>query len=149
MNFFQRLKNRFVSHEEETKTKSYESGMEKTRQTFTSRLNDLMARYRTVDEDFFEELEEVLILADVGVMTVMDLIDELKMEVKRQNIKNPHEMQTVISEKLVDIYYQGDDASLQKLTFNPSGLTVILVVGVNGVGKTTSIGKLAYQMKQA
>jgi len=148
MNFFQRLKNRFSKNENEATTESYKEGMEKTRQTFTSRINDLIARYRTVDEDFFEELEEVLIMADVGVMTVMDLIDELKMEVKRQNIKDPQEVQNVISEKLVDIYYGDDDESLQHLSLNDDGLSIILVVGVNGVGKTTSIGKLAHQLKQ-
>src|SRR5690625_4493464 len=147
MSFFKRLKNRFIKQEDETTTEHYTEGMEKTRQSFTSRINDLIARYRSVDEDFFEELEEVLIMADVGVMTVMDLMDELKMEVKRQNIKEPAAVQDVISEKLVDIYYGDDDESLQEITFNDDGLSIILVVGVNGVGKTTSIGKLAHQLK--
>src|SRR5690625_6861855 len=110
--------------------------MSKTRSTFSSRINDLLARYRSVDEEFFEELEEVLITADVGVMTVMDLVDELKMEVKRQNIQDPKDMTDVISEKLVDIYYR-DDEEIEQLQFADSGdLTVYLVVGVNGVGKT-------------
>src|SRR5690625_5294096 len=100
MNFFERLKNRFVKKEDKATTERYTEGMEKTRQSFTSRINDLIARYRTVDEEFFEELEEVLIMADVGVMTVMDLIDELKMEVKRQNIKDTKLVRDVISEKL-------------------------------------------------
>src|SRR5690625_2234687 len=88
-------------------------------------------------------------MADVGVMTVMDLVDELKMEVKRQNIQNPKDMTDVISEKLVDIYYRHDDEEIEQLQFADSGdLTVYLVVGVNGVGKTTSIGKLDKRLKK-
>src|SRR5699024_6713632 len=148
MNFMQRLKNRFTKNKNEEVSDKYKKGMEKTRQSFSSRINDLIARYRSVDEDFFEELEEVLITADVGVVTVMDLIDELKFEVQRQNIKDPKEVQHVISEKLVDIYYGDDEAQVEQLSLNEDGLTVILVVGVNGVGKTTSIGKIAYKLQQ-
>src|SRR5699024_12772860 len=97
MSFFKRLKNKFVK--EEKKTEKYKEGMTKTRQSFTSKINDLNARYRLVDEDFFEELEEVLISSDVGVMTVMDLIEELRMEVQRKNIQETKEMTEVISEK--------------------------------------------------
>lgn len=121
--------------------------MEKSRQSFTDKFNDLIARYRQVDEDFFEELEEALIMSDVGMTTVMELIDELKMEVKRRNIKETNQVTEVISEKLVDLYYRGDDESIDKLNLQENELTVILVVGVNGVGKTTSIGKLAHQLK--
>ena len=90
----------------------------------------------------------MLILSDVGVMTVMDLIEELKFEVKRRNIKDPKEVIDVISEKLVEIYYGDDDPSIEELAYREGELTVYLVVGVNGVGKTTSIGKLAAQLKQ-
>lgn len=145
MSFFKRLKNKFVKEEETTD--KYKEGMKKTRQSFTSRINDLIARYRLVDEDFFEELEEVLISSDVGVMTVMDLIDELRLEVQRKNIKETREMTEVISEKLVEIYYGDDDEDVEKINYQTDDLTVILVVGVNGVGKTTSIGKLAHQLK--
>ena len=145
MSFFKRLKNKFVKEEETTD--KYKEGMKKTRQSFTSRINDLIARYRLVDEDFFEELEEVLISSDVGVMTVMDLIDELRLEVQRKNIKETREMTEVISEKLVEIYYGDDDEDIEKINYQTDDLTVILVVGVNGVGKTTSIGKLAHQLK--
>src|SRR5699024_9052779 len=107
-----------------------------------------MARYRQVDEDFFEELEEALIMSDVGIATVMDLIDELKFEVKRRNIKDANEVKDVISEKLVDIYYREEDKDIEQLNMQENELTVILVVGVNGVGKTTSIGKLAAQLKE-
>src|SRR5690625_4092766 len=105
MSFMQRLKDKFTKNEEQEVSQTYKEGMEKTRQSFAGKINDLIARYRTIDEDFFEELEEVLITADVGVMTVMDLIDELKMEVKRQNVKDPVEVRDVISEKLVEMYY--------------------------------------------
>lgn len=149
MNFMQRLKKRFTKDQSEKEvSKKYKEGMKKTRSSFASKLNDLIARYRSVDEEFFEELEEVLITADVGVMTVMDFIDELKMEVKRQNIKDPSEVRDIISEKLVEIYYDGDDDQIAELNIQDNDLTVILVVGVNGAGKTTSIGKLAYQLKQ-
>lgn len=147
MSFFNKLKNKFIK--EEDTTDKYKKGMTKTRETFTSKINDLIARYRLVDEAFFEELEEVLISSDVGVMTVMDLIDELTMEVKRRNIKETKEITDVISEKLVEIYYGDDNENVEQINYQADGLTVILVVGVNGVGKTTSIGKLANQLKEA
>ena len=149
MSFFDKLKKRFNNEEnEEQVQEKYKEGMKKSRGAFSGRINDLIARYRKVDEDFFEELEEVLITADVGVTTVMDLVDELKMEVKRQNIKDTEQIKDVISEKLVDIYYGDDDPEIETLNIQEKGMTVILVVGVNGVGKTTSIGKLAHQLKQ-
>lgn len=149
MSFMDKLKTRFTKTEEteEVSTK-YKEGMKKSRNSFSGKINDLIARYRKVDEEFFEELEEVLIAADTGVMTVMDLIDELKMEVKRQNIKDTKDIKDVISEKLVEIYYGDDDEEVETLNLKENELSVILVVGVNGVGKTTSIGKLAYQLKQ-
>jgi fused signal recognition particle receptor len=120
----------------------------KTRDNFSGKVNDLVARYRKVDEEFFEELEEILIQADVGFDTVMKLIDELKLEVKRKNIQDPKEVQSVISEKLVEIY-QGDkgETTTSELNIQDNELTVILFVGVNGVGKTTTIGKLGHKFK--
>lgn len=147
MSFLNRLKSKFTKKTEDKTT--YEEGMKKTRQTFTERLNDIFARYRQVDEEFFEELEEVLIMSDVGVTTVMDLIDELKFEVQRKNVKDTSEMKDVISEKLVDIYYRDENESIGHINYQEDELTVILVVGVNGVGKTTSIGKLAAQLKNS
>lgn len=147
MGFLQKLKNKFKQDNQEEVSTKYKEGMEKTRKSFSGRINDLIARYRKVDEDFFEELEEVLITADVGVMTVMDLIDELKFEVQRRNIKDTEEVKEVISEKLVDIYYGDDDQEIETLNIQKEGLSVVLVVGVNGVGKTTSIGKLAHKLK--
>ncbi|MFG6118224.1 signal recognition particle-docking protein FtsY [Thalassobacillus sp. B23F22_16] len=123
-------------------------GLTKTRDSFSGRINDLVARYRTVDEDFFEDLEEILISADVGVTTVMEMIDELEMEVKRRNIKDTKHVREVISEKLVEIYYGDDDSEeMEELNINHDGLSIVLFVGVNGVGKTTTIGKLAHQLK--
>jgi fused signal recognition particle receptor len=148
MSFFKKLKES-ISKQAETVTEKFKSGLAKSRNTFTEGLNDLVARYRKVDEDFFEELEEVLIMADVGVNTVLELIDELKFEVKRKNIQDPKQVQEVISEKLVEIYKAASDKEESlELNLNPNGLTIILFVGVNGVGKTTSIGKIAHKLKQ-
>ena len=128
-------------------TQKFKAGLEKTRNSFTSKVNDLVARYRKVDEDFFEELEDLLLQADVGFETVMELMDKLRFEVQRQNIKDTQGIQAIISEKLVEIYEQGEE-DLIHLNIQPQGeLTVILFVGVNGVGKTTTIGKLAHRLK--
>jgi fused signal recognition particle receptor len=145
MNFFKKLKEK-ITQQADSVTEKFKQGLAKTRNSFAERVNDLIARYRKVDEEFFEELEEILIAADVGVTTVMELIDELKMEVKRRNIQDTKEMQGVISEKLVEIY-RGDDNQPTSLNMQENGLTVILFVGVNGVGKTTTIGKLAHKLK--
>lgn len=128
-------------------TQKFKAGLEKTRNSFTSKVNDLVARYRKVDEDFFEELEELLLQADVGFETVMELMDKLRFEVQRQNIKDTNGIQAIISEKLVEIYESGEE-NLTDLNMQANGdLTVILFVGVNGVGKTTTIGKLAHRLK--
>lgn len=145
MSFFKKLKET-ISRQTESVTEKFRQGLEKTRNSFSEKVNDLVYRYRKVDEDFFEELEEILIGADVGVTTVMDLIEELKDEVKRRNIQDTKEVQAVISEKLVEIY-KGDDDFNGQLHMQENGLTVILFVGVNGVGKTTTIGKLAHRLK--
>ncbi|PYF07076.1 signal recognition particle-docking protein FtsY [Ureibacillus chungkukjangi] len=129
-------------------TQKFKNGLAKTRDSFTSKVNDLVARYRKVDEDFFEELEELLLQADVGFETVMELMDKLRFEVQRQNIKDTEGIQSIISEKLVEIYEAGED-NITELNIQPAGeLTVILFVGVNGVGKTTTIGKLAHRLSQ-
>lgn len=128
-------------------TQKFKAGLEKTRNSFTSKVNDLVARYRKVDEDFFEELEDLLLQADVGFETVMELMDKLRFEVQRKNIKDTNGIQALISEKLVEIYEQGE-TDLIELNMQAKGeLTVILFVGVNGVGKTTTIGKLAHRLK--
>jgi len=146
MSFFKKLKEK-MSQQTNTVTEKFKEGLTKTRNNFSEKVNDLVSRYRKVDEDFFEELEEILIGADVGFETVMELIDELKKEVKRKNIQDPKEVQDVISEKLVAIYQNGEEES-STINMQAEGLTVILFVGVNGVGKTTTIGKLAHKYKE-
>jgi fused signal recognition particle receptor len=146
VSFFKKLKDK-ITKQTETVSEKFKDGLTKTRDNFSGKVNDLVARYRKVDEDFFEELEEILIGADVGFETVMELIDELKMEVKRRNIQDPREVQAVISEKLVDIY-EGAGEEKSSLNIQSEGPTVILFVGVNGVGKTTTIGKLAHKFKE-
>ncbi|MFY4773858.1 signal recognition particle-docking protein FtsY [Metabacillus sp. RGM 3146] len=144
MSFFKKLKESITKQTDSVSSK-FRDGLTKTRTNFSERVNDLVSRYRKVDEDFFEELEEVLIGADVGFDTVMQLIDELKNEVKRKNIQDPIEVRDVISEKLVEIYEAGHEDS-SKLDLEENRLNVILFVGVNGVGKTTTIGKLAHKL---
>ncbi|MGX9133635.1 signal recognition particle-docking protein FtsY [Rummeliibacillus sp. JY-2-4R] len=128
-------------------TEKFKSGLAKTRSSFTSKVNDLVARYRHVDEEFFEELEDLLLQADVGMETVMELTEKLRFEVQRKNIKDTEGIQALISEKLVEIYEQGEE-DITELNIQEGDLTVILFVGVNGVGKTTTIGKLAHRFKQ-
>jgi len=145
LSFFKKLKEK-ITKQTDAVTEKFKDGLTKTRDNFSGKVNDLVARYRKVDEDFFEELEEILIGADVGFDTVMELIDELKMEVKRKNIQDPAAVQAVISEKLVDIYKGDEEEEVNTINIQ-DGLTVILFVGVNGVGKTTTIGKLAHKYK--
>lgn len=156
MGFFDRIKKAFTGETEETQTpeevevqQKYEQGLEKTRKTFGERMNELFANFRTVDEDFFEELEETLIGADVGFDTAIKITEALRQEVKLQNVKKPQEVQNVIIEKLVDLYESEGVDEVNALNVQPEGLTIMLFVGVNGVGKTTSIGKLANQYREA
>ncbi|AOA00054.1 signal recognition particle-docking protein FtsY [Carnobacterium divergens] len=146
MGFFDKIKKAFTGEEVETTevTEKYEKGLEKTRKSFSERMNELFANFRTVDEDFFDELEEVLIGADVGFDTTMEITDALRQEVKLRNAKNQGAVQEAIIEKLVEIYEKGEPEK-PEINLNPDGLTIMLFVGVNGVGKTTTIGKLAHQ----
>lgn len=150
MGFFDKIKKAFTGEEvEKTEvTEKYEKGLEKTRKTFSERMNELFANFRTVDEDFFDELEEVLIGSDVGFDTTMEITDALRQEVKLRNAKNQNEVQEAIIEKLVELYERGEEEK-PEIQLNPDGLTVILFVGVNGVGKTTTIGKMAHQYQVA
>lgn len=136
----------FEDWEQEQIGYKFKAGLEKSREKFQSEINELMARYRTVDEDFFEALEEVLIGADVGFNTVMELTDELRHTAKVKNITETRDLKETIVEKMVEIYERNDDLP-ETMNIQEDGLTVILVVGVNGVGKTTSIGKLAHKYK--
>ena len=130
----------------ETDQEKYERSLEKTRKGFGTRLNEFFANFRTVDEEFFEELEELLILSDVGVQVASTLAEDLRYEAKLQKAKKSADLQRVILEKLVTIYEK--DGRFNEVINMQTGLTVMLFVGVNGVGKTTSIGKLAYKYKQ-
>ncbi|WP_277291550.1 signal recognition particle-docking protein FtsY [Streptococcus orisratti] len=129
----------------ESEEEKYNRSLKKTRTGFAARLNEFFANFRRVDEDFFEELEELLILSDVGVNVATQLTEDLRYEAKLENAKKPEALKRVIIEKLVDIY-EKDGIYNEKINFQDD-LTVMLFVGVNGVGKTTSIGKLAYKYK--
>lgn len=133
---------------EEALEEKYDKGLKKSRRTFGQRLNQLFANFRTVDEDFFEEVEETLIGADVGFDAAMKIADQMRDEVKLQNAKKPKDVQNVIIEKLVNLYDEAGENENHALNLQP-GLTVMLFVGVNGVGKTTSIGKMAYEYRMA
>lgn len=132
---------------EETVQEKYDRSLKKTRTGFGARLNAFFANFRSVDEEFFEELEELLIMSDVGVQVASNLTDELRYEAKLENAKKPDALRRVIIEKLVELYEK--DGSYDESIHFQDGLTVMLFVGVNGVGKTTSIGKLAHRYKQA
>ena len=130
----------------ETEQEKYNRTLKKTRTGFAARLNEFFANFRRVDEEFFEQLEEILILSDVGVNVATQLTEDLRYEARLENVKKTEDLQRLIIEKLVDIY-EKDDVYEEQINFQ-DGLTVILFVGVNGVGKTTSIGKLANKYKQ-
>lgn len=132
---------------QETVQEKYDRSLKKTRSGFGARLNAFFANFRSVDEDFFEELEELLIMSDVGVQVASNLTEELRYEAKLENAKKPEALRRVIIEKLVELY-EKDGIYNENINFQ-DGLTVMLFVGVNGVGKTTSIGKLANRYKQA
>ncbi|MBN2961490.1 MAG: signal recognition particle-docking protein FtsY [Streptococcus sp.] len=131
----------------ETEQEKYNRTLKKTRTGFAARLNEFFANFRRVDEEFFEELEEMLILSDVGVNVATQLTEDLRYEARLENVKKTEDLQRLIIEKLVDIY-EKDDVYKEQINFQ-DGLTVMLFVGVNGVGKTTSIGKLAHKYKEA
>ena len=132
---------------QETVQEKYDRSLKKTRTGFGARLNAFFANFRSVDEEFFEELEELLIMSDVGVQVASNLTEELRYEAKLENAKKPDVLRRVIIEKLVELY-EKDGQYNESINFQ-DGLTVMLFVGVNGVGKTTSIGKLAHRYKQA
>ncbi|WP_114571106.1 signal recognition particle-docking protein FtsY [Exiguobacterium flavidum] len=142
MSFFKKLKEKLTTSTQEVTTK-FTDGLTKTRDGFANAVNDLVYRFREVDEDFFEELEEVLIQADVGVTTTMDLVEKLKEEVKRKNVKDPKAVRDVLVEVVADMLVEEGETELEL----DHELAVILFVGVNGVGKTTTIGKLAHRLK--
>ncbi len=132
----------------ESQTELYEKGLEKTNQGFGARLNRFFAQFRTVDEDFFDDLEELLIESDVGYETAEQLTDALRDEAKLQKAKSRDDLKKVIVEKMVELYDQNGDSENEKLSHHDDGKTnIYLFVGVNGAGKTTTIGKLAKRLK--
>ncbi|WP_337098820.1 signal recognition particle-docking protein FtsY [Paenibacillus sp. YIM B09110] len=143
MSFFKKLKES-IATKTEAVTNIFKEGLTKTRTAFVEKVEELILRRKKIDEQFYEELEEILIGADVGVNTVMQLIDELRAEVKKRKIEDAADLQPILSEKLIGLM-KGDDQSALRMA--SSGITVILFVGVNGVGKTTTIGKLAHKFK--
>ena len=150
MGLFSKFKDIFKTKEKEEKTseeiKKYDTGLEKTRNEFVSKLNLLGIKYTKVSEEYFEELENLLIMADIGVKTVMDFMDRLRRRVKSENITDTKFLGEVIVDELFIIYVNNESIT-DKININPDGPTVILMVGVNGVGKTTTIAKLAYKYK--
>ena len=149
MGLFDAIKKAFTGTEPETPEENkYDEGLEKSRSSFGEKLNALFANFRTVDEDFFEDLEEMLIESDVGFETAVRLSDELREEVKLKNAKDPKAVSRVIVEKLVDMYGEAGKGEDNQLHFAEEGPTVFLFVGVNCAGKTTTVGKLAHQLKE-
>ena len=132
--------------EEKKSVKIYEKGLSKSREGFVSKLANLTNKYAKVTEEYFEELEEILIMADIGVNTVMEFMDRLRNRVKKENITDPSELKEIIVDELF-IIYVNDEVLSNKLTFNENGVSVILFIGVNGVGKTTTIAKIANKLK--
>ena len=151
MGLFNKLKSVFKNKKEDEKVngelKLYDKGLEKSRNEFVSKLNLLGIKYTKVSEDYFEELENILITADIGVKTVMDFIERLRKRVKSENITDTKYLQEVIVDELFIIYVNNESIT-DKINMATSGPTVILMVGVNGVGKTTTIAKLAYKYKK-
>lgn len=144
MGLFDKIKTAFSKNTKEVE--KYDVGLEKTRNEFISKLSKLSTKYKFLDEDYFEELENILIMADIGVNTVVDFVDKLKVRVKQEKITDLNMMKDIIIDELF-IMYVSSDILKSKVNYNKEGTTVILVVGVNGVGKTTTIGKLANKLK--
>ena len=128
------------------KDEKYKLGMHKTRENSFGSIKKILEAKKEIDDDLFDELEEVFIMADVGVDTVISFVDDLREEVMKRDIKNPLELQEIIIDKMFEIYLKGEIVNAN-LNLNKNGLSVILFVGVNGVGKTTSIAKIAHQLK--
>lgn len=145
MGIFDKFKNIFKKEEEE-ETILYDKGLEKTRNNFLDALTNLNSKHTKVSDEYFDELEEILIMADIGVNNVMNIIDKLKARVKKENITSSSELKDIIVDEMFIIYVSGD-IIINKINYAKEGPTVILFVGVNGAGKTTTIGKLAYKLK--
>ena len=143
MGLFDKFKNIFKKDED---IEIYDKGLEKTRDAVSNKINILNLNHEKIDEEYFNSLEEIFISADIGVNTVMNFIDKLKKRVKEENITNPEQLKEIIVDEMF-IIYVNNDIIVNKINYSDNGPTVILFVGVNGVGKTTTIGKLAYKLK--
>lgn len=141
MGFFSQIKEKFVGKSAKQNEK-YVAGLDRSNSTFSDRINELAARFREINDEYFEELENILIMSDVGVSMVMKIVEEIKNEVRLQNITDPKEINEIIVDKMF-VIYANDSVMTTKINDAEEGLTVILMVGVNGAGKTTTIGKLA------
>ena len=146
MGLFDKFKNIFKTEEKE-EVQAFDKGLEKTRKEFVNKIGILNNKYKKVSNEYFDELEEILIMSDIGVNTVMNFIDRLKRRVKKENIINSEDLKEIIIDEMF-IIYVNNDIVVNKINYSESGPTVILFVGVNGVGKTTTIGKIAYKLKQ-
>ena len=145
MGIFSKIKENFKKNKSKDKdAKIYDKGLSKSRNNFVSKLNNLTNKYNKITEEFFDELEEILIMADIGVSTVMEFIDKLKDRVKHEHIDDPKMLKEIIVDELFIIYVNGEILT-NKINYNENGPTILLFVGVNGVGKTTSIAKIAKQ----
>lgn len=141
MGLFSQIKEKFVGKSAKQNEK-YVAGLDRSNSTFSDRINELAARFREINDEYFEELENILIMSDVGVSMVMKIVEEIKNEVRLQNITDPKEINEIIVDKMF-VIYANDSVMTTKINYAEEGLTVILMVGVNGAGKTTTIGKLA------
>ena len=146
MGLFDKFKNIFKK-EDEVDIKQYDKGLEKTRENLLSSLSILNKNHKYIDNDYFDNLEEILIMSDIGVNTVMKIIEKLKKRVKKENIQNSDDLKDIIVDEMFIIYVDNDIIS-DKINYSSDGPTVILFVGVNGAGKTTTIGKIAYKLKE-
>lgn len=144
MGFFTQIKEKLVGKSTKQNEK-YVVGLDKSSETFSDRINELAARFREINDEYFEELENILIMADVGVSMVMKIVSEIKTEVRIRNITDPREINDIIVDKMF-VIYANDSVMSTKINYSAEGLTVILMVGVNGAGKTTTIGKLAHRI---
>lgn len=144
MGFFKDIKEKLVGKSTKQNEK-YVAGLDKSSSTFSDRINELAARFREINDEYFEELENILIMADVGVSMVMKIVSEIKAEVRIQNITDPREINDIIVDKMF-VIYANESVMSTKINYSAEGLTVILMVGVNGAGKTTTIGKLAHRI---
>ncbi len=145
MGLFNKIKNIFK--EEPQQTEKYEKGLTKTRKEFVSQLSNLSKKYKFINDDYFEELEDILIMSDIGINTVMKFVDKLKDRVKREKITDTDYLKEIIIDELLIMYVEGSVVS-SKINYSKTSPTVILFVGVNGVGKTTTIGKIADKLKK-